>query len=254
MLDDLTEDRFLGGALTIRQPRRGYRAGVDPVLLAASVPGDVASVLELGCGAGVASLCLAHRLPGVAVTALEVQPEYADLARQNVARSGLPVTVLTGDLAAMPAELRARRFDHVIANPPFFLRSDGPAASDPGRERALGEASHPGGAALADWVAAAARRVRDRGQVTFIHRAARLPDLIALFSRHLGSVEVLPLIPRRGRPAELVLIRGRKLGRAPFCLRDGLLIHQGARHDGDRADYTPEIDAVLRRAAALPFA
>ena len=34
---ELTYDAFLGGKLHLWQPRRGYRAGVDPVLLAASV-------------------------------------------------------------------------------------------------------------------------------------------------------------------------------------------------------------------------
>ena len=52
-LGDLTCDDFLGGRLSIWQPRDGYRAGVDPVLLAASVPARAGqSVLELGCGTG----------------------------------------------------------------------------------------------------------------------------------------------------------------------------------------------------------
>ena len=48
-----SHDQFLGGRLMVAQPKTGYRAGVDPVLLAASVPavrGE--SVLELGCGVG----------------------------------------------------------------------------------------------------------------------------------------------------------------------------------------------------------
>jgi len=46
--DMLTRDEFLGGRLGILQPKKGYRAGVDPVLLAASVPARAGqSVLEL---------------------------------------------------------------------------------------------------------------------------------------------------------------------------------------------------------------
>ena len=37
MVSDFSIDEFLGGRLKIKQPLRGYRAGVDPVLLAASV-------------------------------------------------------------------------------------------------------------------------------------------------------------------------------------------------------------------------
>ncbi|KAB2877432.1 MAG: methyltransferase, partial [Albidovulum sp.] len=36
--DEITADAFLGGRLTIAQPRAGYRAAADPVLLAAAVP------------------------------------------------------------------------------------------------------------------------------------------------------------------------------------------------------------------------
>ena len=64
-------DGFLGGRVQAWQPAAGYRAGVDAVLLAAAVParpGDTA--LELGAGAGVASLCLATRVPGLSVTAV----------------------------------------------------------------------------------------------------------------------------------------------------------------------------------------
>lgn len=246
---DLTRDAFLGGRLVIAQPRTGYRAGIDPVLLAASVvarPGE--SLLDLGCGAGVAGLCAWVRVPGLRLTGLELQPAYADLARQNAAGNGIAMEVLTGDLAEMPADLRMRQFDHVIANPPYFDRQSGTAASDPGRERALGEA-----APLSVWAQAAARRAAPGGSVTFIHRVERLPDLLAAMSGHLGALEALPLIPRRNRPARLVLVRGRKGGRAAFRLHDGWLVHEGATHGRDAEDYTPATAAVLRDAALLPF-
>lgn len=246
-MNDLTHDRFLGGRLALWQPRKGYRAGVDPVLLAATVPDGVTSVLDLGCGVGAAGLCVAARL-GVAVTGLEMQEGYADLARRNAVETALPFEVVEGDLTRMPASLRARQFDHVIANPPYFRRDASVAADDPAREAAMGE-----GTPLEAWVTAAARRVRDRGRVTFIQRAERLPELLGLFDRFLGSVQVLPLVPRAGRDSQLVLIRGRKGGRTAFRLHAGVQIHQRAAHADDSPDYTPAIHAVLHDAAELPF-
>jgi tRNA1(Val) A37 N6-methylase TrmN6 len=136
----------------------------------------------------------------------------------------------------------------VIANPPYFLRNHGTPSKDSAREAAMGEA-----APLAAWVEAAARRVAPRGFVTMIQRAERLPELLALFDRLLGSVQVLPLIPRAGRDSQLVLIRGRKGGRAGFRLHAGIVMHEGDAHGGDRPDYTPAIHKVLRDGAALPF-
>ncbi len=246
---ELSRDAFLGGRLQIWQPKRGYRAGVDPVLLAAAVAAQTGqSVLELGCGVGVAALCLGCRVPDLQLSGVEMQRAYADLARRNAAAAGIPFEVTEADLAALPPDLRQRQFDHVMANPPYFQRDRSVRAADDGREAANGEATP-----LADWVAVAARRVVDGGHVTFIQRAERVPELIELMAKHLGSIVFLPLIPRRGRDAQLVLIRGRKGGRAAFRLVDPVLMHDGAVHDDARADYSARIRAVLREGAALPF-
>lgn len=246
---DLTRDDFLGGRLHILQPARGYRAGIDPVLLAASVPARPGqAVLELGCGVGVAVLCLGRRVPKLRLTGLEMQPDYADLARRNAADNGLALDVVTGDVAAMPEPLRARRFEHVIANPPYFRPGARTPADDPGREAALSEQTP-----LAAWVEAAARRCTPGGYVSMIQTAERLPELLSAAARHLGSIEVLPLIPRPGRDARRVLLRARKGGRARFRLHDGWVLHDGPAHDGDRENYTAATASILRFGAPLPF-
>ncbi|MEO0916318.1 MAG: methyltransferase, partial [Pseudomonadota bacterium] len=58
-----TDNAFLGGRLQVLQPAVGYRAGADPVLLAAAVDaGPGHSVLDVGCGVGTALLCLGTRV------------------------------------------------------------------------------------------------------------------------------------------------------------------------------------------------
>ena len=79
---DLTHDAFLGGRLRLWQPRQGYRAGMDAVLLSASVPANKGErVLELGCGVGTAILCLGTRVEGVDLTGVERDAAFAALAR-----------------------------------------------------------------------------------------------------------------------------------------------------------------------------
>ncbi len=244
---DTTVNAFLGGQLQIEQPASGYRAGIDPVLLAASIPARAGDTgLDLGCGAGVAGLCLARRVPGVHVTGAEVQPDLAALAMANAARNDLPLEVIRADVANLPKPLKERQFSHVFANPPYFDRTASTRAPDTGRETAMGEATP-----LDVWVDTATRRVAPGGTVTFIHRAETLPRLLGLMRTGLGGLTVLPLIPRRGRAARLVLIRGVKGGRADFRLVDGWLLHDGAEHDGDRESYTKATACVLRDGHAL---
>jgi tRNA1(Val) A37 N6-methylase TrmN6 len=243
--EDQTQDLFLGGRLRLSQPRRGYRAAADPVLLAAACPARTGqSVLELGCGVGVASLCLGTRVAGLRLFGLELQPDYAELARHNACVTGISLEVHTGDLRAMPAALR-RGFDHVIANPPFFAPADGTAARDPGRETAQREDTP-----LTEWLLAARRRLHPGGWLTLIHLADRLPDILRGLDG-FGAVAVLPLIPRPGRAASRVVLRARKGARGPFRLLAPVVMHDGPAHDGDRENYSPAARAVLRDGVAL---
>jgi tRNA1(Val) A37 N6-methylase TrmN6 len=186
--DQCSDDKFLCGRLRLLQPVQGYRAATDAVLLAAACPATPGqSVLDLGCGAGAASLCLAARVPGLHLSGLELQPAYADLARRNAARNGIDMTVHDGDLTAMPRPLR-RDFDHVIANPPWYPPGGTPSP-DAGRATAL-QVTLP----LSAWVQAAARRLAPGGWLTLIAGADSLPDLLPCSQTRLGHG------PAAGRP------------------------------------------------------
>ncbi len=245
---DLSDDKFLMGRLRLLQPMRGYRAATDPVLLAAACPAVTGQrVLDLGCGAGAASLCLGVRVPALALAGLEVQPAYADLARRNADRNGQAMEVHEGDLTTMPAPLR-RGFDHVIANPPYYPGGGTPSPVTV-RDRAL-RVDTP----IAAWVAAAAARLDPGGWLTMIFATPCLPEALSALPPKMGSALVLPLAPRQGREAPRVILRARKGGRSPFRLLAAFVLHDGAAHDGDRESYTPAANAVLRDGADLSAA
>ena len=246
--NELTCNDFLNGQVRLWQPRAGYRAGVDPVLLAAAVPATRGhTVLELGCGAGAAILCLMARVSGLQAVGVELQPPYADLARRNAAENAAHLEVVEADLSALPADLRQRQFDHVIANPPYYRVGAHSSASDKGRSVALGEQTP-----LDQWFDTAAKRLAPRGYLHMIQKADRLPDMLAACHGRLGSIEVLPLAARVGRKAELVILRAKKGGKAAFQLHAPLVLHAGDCHEKDGESYTPQVSAVLREGAALP--
>jgi tRNA1(Val) A37 N6-methylase TrmN6 len=243
---ETTIDDFLGGKLTLRQPREGYRAGPDAVFLAASIPAVAGeSVLELGCGVGAASLCLNARVAGLDLTGVELQPEYAALARENAQGK---MDVVTADLAALPLSIRDRQFHHVMANPPYFLQKRRKKSGNVGREVAFTEETP-----LKVWIDTAAKRLRPKGLFSLVQDIERLPDVLANTLPVLGSIEVLPMAPRIGRRPSRFLLRARKEGRAEFMMHPVCVLHQGPVHTVDRDSYLPEIKAVLRDGAALAF-
>ena len=198
-------------------------------------------MLDIGCGSGAASLCLAARVPGCRVVALELQPDLARLAGDNVAANGMKerVAVIAGDLLRPPPGLVPGSFDHVMANPPFLERGRATAPSNPEKAAAAIE----GEAGLGDWVRFAVKMARPKGSVTFVHRADRLDALLGHLAGRVGGVVVFPLWPAAGRDAGRVLVRARKQVAAPARLAAGLVLHEA---DGR---FTAAADSVLRGGA-----
>jgi tRNA1(Val) A37 N6-methylase TrmN6 len=228
----VTDDAFLGGRINILQPRQGYRAGLDAVMLAAAVSdrdGRPFSVLDAGAGVGTAGLCVAWRCPGARVVLVERETELVALARENIARNSLEdrVSVLAADLARVSAsELGANdvsegSFDQVIANPPYHAEGAGTAA-----RHALKSAAHAmPEAGLEDWSRFLARMTRPGGEVLIVHKTEALPELMRCLEGRFGSLSALPLHSHAGEAAGRVLLRGRKGSRAPFRLEAGLVLH-----------------------------
>jgi tRNA1(Val) A37 N6-methylase TrmN6 len=120
-VSETSDDRLLGGRVALRQPVRGFRAGLDAVLLAAFVPAAPGQrVLEAGCGSGAVFLCLAARVPGLSVTAVERETSMAALARGNAAANGVAVEVIEADVADPAVARRLAPCDHAFANPPYW--------------------------------------------------------------------------------------------------------------------------------------
>ena len=242
--DVLTEDRLLGGRVVLVQPSSGYRAAIDPVLLAAAALVDAGQrVVDLGCGVGAAALCLAARVDGCALWGLERQPDRAVLARDNAARNGVAdrLTVVEGEVAALPASLPPQNFDHVISNPPYMADGIGTLPECSGRMSANWE----GETGLSVWLAAARRLLRPKGWLTLVHRADRVDELCAMLHPAFGAVTLIPLWPKAGRPARRIIVRARLAARSPAVIHPGLVLHD------DAGGFTDSAEAVLRGAQPL---
>ena len=232
---------LLAGRIHYRQATAGYRTGIEPVLMAAAVPARPGQrVLEAGCGAGAGLLCLLARVPGLTATGVEMEPATATLARGNMAANGFAsAEILARDVTdGVPGP-----FNHAMCNPPWH---DGcwTATADAVRGLALRAAPDT----LDRFTIACAGALRHRGTLTLALPAGLVAHgLRALTLAGCGSPAVLPLWPRAGQAARLVLLRGVRGGRGPCRLLPGLVLHE---RDGA---FTPAASAILRDGAALPL-
>jgi FkbM family methyltransferase len=246
-----TEDAFLGGALAVAQPRRGYRAGLDAVLLAAAapvVPGRGQTVLDVGAGVGVVGLAVARRIRDARLTMIERDPALAALARANVQRNGLSdrVRVLEADVSRRLGDLgelsaRADSFDHVLANPPYHVEGSITPAST-----AIRAASNAMGAEdLTRWVQFLAAMAKPAASATLIHKPEALPRLLAALDGRFGGLKVLPVHSHAALPAIRVIVQGLKGSRGPLRIMPSLTLHS------EGGGFTAEAERVLRAGAAL---
>lgn len=224
------------------QPPKGFRTSLDSVMLAAACPareGD--HVLDMGAGVGGASFCLFKRT-GCRVTGVELHPDYAALARRNIALNDAD-----GKVAFTQADIRdysaAQPFDHVICNPPYFEAGGHTVSPDALRAHALGHRDET--MSVKDWIDAGFKNLRSGGSLAMIHQAGMTDDIIRALGRRFGAVEIIPLWPRRNEAAKRVIVRARKDRQTPCTLHPGLVLHQA---DGR---YTPETDGILRDMAIL---
>lgn len=217
-----TEDAVYQGRVTLIQPAKGFRAGMDSLILAASLPRRGGShALELGSGCGGALLPAAFRHSDMSFTGVEIDPAMAALVEQGVAANGWStrIDIHTAE-AGEWVKAHENAFDLVFANPPYF---------EPGRISAPGEGKESAYLEhldLPSWIKAMVFAAKPRAPIVMIHRAAELARILQGFDKQMGEVTVLPIASKAGEPARRVLVRGRKgLKRGEIKLLAPLVLH-----------------------------
>jgi len=194
--------------------QRGCRPGHEVGLLADAVEIKAGqTIAELGSGVGALALTLAARMP-VQVVGFEVQSHLIEAARRNALRNARSlrgrVRFELLDIRRLGGTAWEGRFDHVVANPPFYRKGQG--RCPPKSERAI--ARHEIETRLEDFVRAAAILLRSRGRFHCIFRPERLEELLALAGRHRCPIKIVrPIYTRKGGNAEWIIVTGVKGGR-----------------------------------------
>lgn len=248
MTGDLKAEEIfvLGKAVRLLQPVGGFRTSGDAVLLAAACPAQAGDrVLDLGCGVGSVSLCIAHRIPDLLVCGIDIQGDYIDLARQNAAinNNTSRFDFINSDIRGYKITKPDQRFDHVLCNPPFLEAGTYQQSPDQSRATALGHTHHE--ITLKDWIDCAFYNLQPGGTLAMIHRADMVDRIIQEMGRRYGQIEIFPLWPHHGEAAKRVIVRARKDRRSPAVIHAGLVLH------GEDGSYTEAAEAVLRQGRAL---
>ena len=200
------------------------RLGTDSVLLADFVnPAGARRGIDLGCASGINMLLLLTRAPALTLTGLEIVPEAAALARENMALNGLSerAGVVTGDIRDHRTLFRAGSFELLVCNPPFFPRGSGALPQDRDRAAARSELL----CTLPELCAAAAYLLCTGGRACFVHRPERLSELLGCLAAAGLEPKRLRLVCKNEQSApSLVLVEARRGGRPGLTIEPALYL------------------------------
>ena len=207
--DERIDDLQLQG-LRIIQKERGFRFGMDAVLLA-----DFARVEErdrvadFGTGTGILPLLLAGRGRGAHFDALELQTDMADMAKRSVCLNGLTERIMVHHLPVETADsvIAPGTLDVIVCNPPYGV----PGTTLLNPEKALSTARHQTEAGLTEWYRMAYRLLRGKGRFHMVYPAPRMLEaMTALSKARLEPKRFRLIYPYADKPANLVLIEAMK--------------------------------------------
>ena len=77
--ENFTDDSILNGKILLRQPKKGYRVAIDPIILASFIePKDNQEILDVGCGVGAISLILKRKNRSAKITAIDIDENMCE--------------------------------------------------------------------------------------------------------------------------------------------------------------------------------
>lgn len=239
MLTDITRDGErldeVNERLKLIQKTDGLTFGTDAYLLAAYTYSCGGHAAELGGGTGIVSLLAASRRRFEHITVAEIQEDYAELIRRNIALNSLGerVEVVCKDIRNLkPADI-GREVDAVFSNPPYMKTQSGKRNENDGKYIARHEVF--GG--IDDFCAAACRLLKFGGKFFVVYRPDRLIDLIdALRSNKLEPKKMTFVQADTKTSPSMVLIEAKKGASPSLILTKTLIMYKdGTRKMSDDA-------------------
>ena len=208
---------LLDGKVVLHQDIAGsHRAGLDAVMLAASVSPAVSHVVDLGAGVGSAGLCVAARLAQTKITLVENNSAMLALAKKTLEDTdnkafSSRVTLLDADIThrgeqRKEAGLIDNMADCVIMNPPYW--DEDKVRTSPNDDRMCAHVLGKEG--LAPWFRTASAILKSSGSLSVIFPAERLDVLLDAMKERFGGIVVYPLYKGAHEAASRVVVTGIK--------------------------------------------
>ena len=184
-----------------------FRMGTDSILLAHFASPRGRNAIDLGCASGIIGVLMLANAPKLHVTGLEIVPEAAELARENMRVNGFAERsrVVCGDIREHRQLFTAGGFDTDVCTAAAFL-------------------------------------CRTGGSFYIVHKPERLAELMCCMSAHgLEPKRMRMVCHTAGAAPNLLLVEGRRGAKPGMRIEPALILREA---DGSE---TEEIRRIYHR-------
>lgn len=231
---------FLEGSIIVYQPKRGFRFGIDSILLAHFLnlkPQDL--VLEVGAGSGIISLIALKRFPKAKIFALELESIFIECLKRNILENKLQekLFIIKGDIKT--SLFKSGIFDVIFSNPPYFKSKSGRKSPYEIENIARRDIEFE----LDEFLKKVSSLLKNKGKFYLVFTALRLAELIYLLKKNKLEPKLLRLVySYPGSEAKLVLLLAVKNAKEEIRIFSPLYIY-----DSPKGNYTEEVKNMLGR-------
>ncbi len=212
------------GYYIIQDPKR-FCFGMDAVLLSGFAKAKAGErVLDLGTGTGIIPILMEAKTESEDFTALEIQPESADMARRSVRYNHLEdkIKIVTGDIKDASSLFGASSFDIITTNPPYMIGNHGHSSTN----EAKAIARHEVCCTLDDVLRESARLLTPGGRFYMVHRPFRLAEIFSLMVQYRIEPKRMQLVyPYVDKEPNMVLIEGMRGGKSRLTVEKPLIVY-----------------------------
>lgn len=235
---ELEEVPFFRGKLVVYQPKKGFRFGIDSLLLADFLElkrGE--RVLEIGAGTGIISFTLLLRFPHSKIYLLEIDPLCVSAISCGISANSFEerAFLIRGD--ALKAPFKSGVWDVIFANPPYFKEGTGRASPKELRNLARRERTLN----LDSLLETCSKLLKNGGRLYLIFTALRFAELIYKLKTFQLEPKVIRLVHSYPEErAKLVLIKAIKGAKEEVLVERPLYIYETKG-----GDYSEEVRKIL---------
>ncbi len=223
-----TKDHLLKKKIIYYQYKKGYRTGIEPIILASKVPLGCYKILDIGCGCGSISLILAYRNKNSHIFGWDKNLDYLFLANKNKLDNNFNNLIYENLDITKPNSSYINFFDVILTNPPFFLEGNVLKS----KNKLLQDARYISFIKLNKWIKNMLDYLNDDGKAFLINRYNNLDLILKILKNYKVKVDIQPIKSYADSEPKNLIMEIEKSDKFSSAVISDLIVHDRDNNDG----------------------